>query len=884
MSDVRINYVGDAGSLQSAAQKAARANAEVMKSADKLGKAGKVAGSEISGLSNATIKAADSSEQASLSFAQFRTGALALATAAAGAAKAIFDVVDASSKMVDNTILLSRRVGLSVDTIIALDHAAGRGGSSLQALEFGLAAFTAKAGEAARNGGASAEVFEAIGISVTDSSGALRDMDVVLRETLDAIGSLETGTQRAAAASSLFGARGAEIVAVLGASSAPLDAAAAKTEDLAAAFHGAEEASAQMDAAMADLKTATDQATLAFGAGLTPDVTEVINLLAKAITKTAEFSDELITLGGVLVDITPGLDGFKTLTEALRALVGPMAEAEAAAESAAGTEGGGGIQAVRHEIEEVAVKAKKGAKAVDEFSKAVDALRSRFDGMMPKEELTRLDELKGLLDEATEAAIKAGKTTPELEKLIITLGTEIDEERWTQLGQNVRDVAESFGQADAEAAGLIETTDDLDDEPPMTGWEKAVARVVEKVKDLKEQYPLLAKAVEKASPAFKGITSVITGWIGLIMKAVDLFDRFLQKTADVSLADFGDVASGEGDVSSTISGMVSGASAAIDEFVKRLPEVVSAFTAHLPTLLQSVAGNLDPILSALLDGLKRVIVAVSKNTGPIRKALENVLATLTAFVEKNLGQLVVKALKFGSDMALVVVDAVPALITAIVGGLPEIITELLRGIGDVVTAVIDAIPKIIEGLIAAIPEITLALTMAIPKLTAQLLISLTKLGPKMTIVMITTLVDAARAVWDSIKAADGLLPWIKSLLERIRPFVKEWISSLFTRDDRESLQNLEASFQDTPGPVRVGLEGLRARFAPGDTVVAAKDPAELMRQAAAAGGGMMGGGPTILDLRDGHLAFDRLFRRSINSGGALASLRSPNTGRVKVYG
>ena len=44
-------------------------------------------------------------------------------------------------------------------------------------------------------------------------------------------------------------------------------------------------------------------------------------------------------------------------------------------------------------------------------------------------------------------------------------------------------------------------------------------------------------------------------------------------------------------------------------------------------------------------------------------------------------------------------------------------------------------------------------------------------------------------------------------------------------------------FGDTPHPIRAGTEGLAARFAAGDYVIAAQEPVELMRQSLMAMGG-----------------------------------------------
>lgn len=64
---------------------------------------------------------------------------------------------------------------------------------------------------ASKGTGASAEAFEALGVSVTNADGSLRDGDAVWQDTIAALGSLENETERDALAMQLMGRSAAEL-------------------------------------------------------------------------------------------------------------------------------------------------------------------------------------------------------------------------------------------------------------------------------------------------------------------------------------------------------------------------------------------------------------------------------------------------------------------------------------------------------------------------------------------------------------------------------------------------------------------------------------------------------------------------------------------------
>jgi hypothetical protein len=290
---------------------------------------------------------------------------------------------------------------------------------------------------------------------------------------------------------------------------------------------------------------------------------------------------------------------------------------------------------------------------------------------------------------------------------------------------------------------------------------------------------------------------------------------------------------------------------------------VSTFVASMPQ-----------VVDALIDALPKLFRAAQKAIPQLFKLAEE---SIPGFIDA----VVTRAPKLVTS----IIDRIPALFSAILDELPRLIMELGAGIGDIITSVLEAVPVIVADLITELPKIVTAIHLALPGISTKLGVALLKLPALLIDELVENAIESGRAVVDWAKgvADAGIVPYFKELLAKIGPLLKAWFTDLFGVSAQA--ENDSRSFGDTPGAVKVGMQGLQARFAPGDTVVAAQDPAELMRQAQQATGATSGGEQrVVLDLRDGHLAFDRMFRTNIRAGGSLSSLNSSATGRVKVYG
>ena len=261
----------------------------------------------LDGVASSASSASSDLGGASAASDDFGLSMAALAAAAVAAAAAVFGIANAASEYVDQTIIMSRQVGISTDTAIAMDAALKATGSSFQATATGVRAFVAKMQDAATGSKEAEEAFARLGIGVTDSAGGLRDMEAVLFDTIDAIGAMSSDTEKAAAAVDLFGGRGAVLIAALGGSSDSIRAWGEEAQRAGLIIdEDAVAASVAMDDALTRLGITVDATTLKLGGEFTPAVVDAVSAMDEAAIASTALAVELAAVGSAETELATG--------------------------------------------------------------------------------------------------------------------------------------------------------------------------------------------------------------------------------------------------------------------------------------------------------------------------------------------------------------------------------------------------------------------------------------------------------------------------------------------------------------------------------------------------------------------------------------------------
>ncbi|AIM40723.1 tail length tape measure protein [Idiomarinaceae phage 1N2-2] len=134
--------------------------------------------------------------------------------AAAGAAAAVATaMVRSQMKTIDELGKMSRQLNVNVESLQALRHQAELSGMSTSELDTNLERLTRRMGQAARDGGRTADTIESLGLSVKDLADMRADEQLDL--LAKAINGVENTAQRAAIANDLFGRSGGRMLNML---------------------------------------------------------------------------------------------------------------------------------------------------------------------------------------------------------------------------------------------------------------------------------------------------------------------------------------------------------------------------------------------------------------------------------------------------------------------------------------------------------------------------------------------------------------------------------------------------------------------------------------------------------------------------------------------
>jgi hypothetical protein len=145
---------------------------------------------------------------------------------------ALADMVVEGTEAADRMGKLAQQSGIAVEDLSRLSYAAELNGSSTEGLATALKLLSKEMEGAAAGSKSSVALFRAIGVSVTDSTGALRPMGAVLADVADRFASWQDGAGKAAIAQQLFGKSGAELIPFLNQGSAGLKSLGDEAERL----------------------------------------------------------------------------------------------------------------------------------------------------------------------------------------------------------------------------------------------------------------------------------------------------------------------------------------------------------------------------------------------------------------------------------------------------------------------------------------------------------------------------------------------------------------------------------------------------------------------------------------------------------------------------
>lgn len=158
-------------------------------------------------------------------------GAGIVAAAGAGAA-ALYGVATKSAEASDHIDKMSQKIGISRTAYQELDFILSQNGMSVDQLQGGMKKLV-NIMQSAQDGNKTAvATFAELGISVTDSSGALRNQEDVFYEVISVLQGMGNETERNALANDIFGKSASEMAPLLNAGAGSMEELRQKAHDL----------------------------------------------------------------------------------------------------------------------------------------------------------------------------------------------------------------------------------------------------------------------------------------------------------------------------------------------------------------------------------------------------------------------------------------------------------------------------------------------------------------------------------------------------------------------------------------------------------------------------------------------------------------------------
>ncbi len=244
-------------------------------------------------------------------------GMVAAGTAIAGGLlKATRSAADYGDAMFD----LSQKTGISGASLAGYKLLADQSGSSIEGLATGMKILSKNMLAAASDSkGVQAQLFNALGISIKDASGNMRDLDEVIPQISEKFKGMEDGALKSAIATRLLGRSGETLIPFFNEGAGAIADATAKMQHYGAATTEAEEAmSDKFNDALAESSLAMQGLSNSIGFALIPDLTLLVEkgnewiAVASQWVKTnpeivhgmAELSVFLVGGGGILFGLT----------------------------------------------------------------------------------------------------------------------------------------------------------------------------------------------------------------------------------------------------------------------------------------------------------------------------------------------------------------------------------------------------------------------------------------------------------------------------------------------------------------------------------------------------------------------------------------------------
>lgn len=232
-----------------------------------------------------------------------------VSAAAAGVVAGLGAAAYKAGQAADDLNTLSKVTGIGTEELQKYGYAADLVDVSVEAIAKSNKKLTKNAYEAANGSKSQAEAFKAIGVSVTDSNGRLRDSEAIFQDVITNLGKMTNETERDAIAQQLMGKSAAELNPLIedGGETYKMVADTLKKYDLdfvdQKTLDGANEFNDSLDKMKLIGSVALSDVSSRLAVYLAPALEKVVDLVGKFAKWLSQLSPETLTVIGTIAGL-----------------------------------------------------------------------------------------------------------------------------------------------------------------------------------------------------------------------------------------------------------------------------------------------------------------------------------------------------------------------------------------------------------------------------------------------------------------------------------------------------------------------------------------------------------------------------------------------------
>ena len=233
----------------------------------------------------------------------------AIVTGATAAAGALVGVATDAAGAMDAIDKGSAKVGISKTAYQEWSYVLGQNGMDISKMEVGMKTLVSAMDGAAAGTASAVEKFDALGLSIYDSNGKLKDQETLMSEAIYALANMENGTEKARLATELFGKSGVEMMPMLNGGAEGIADLTQRAHDLGLVMSDeAVTAGVVLGDTMDDVKQSFGALGNQLGVSFMPIIQSILDMiLANLPTIQDMFSKLAPVLMGLLEGVLPSL-------------------------------------------------------------------------------------------------------------------------------------------------------------------------------------------------------------------------------------------------------------------------------------------------------------------------------------------------------------------------------------------------------------------------------------------------------------------------------------------------------------------------------------------------------------------------------------------------